>query len=360
LNRNVKMALRTLTTIMVIVAMVFAFFISAIRIFGVQVFGVLTGSMEPTYPTGSLIYVADVEAEDLRVNDVITFSLSPNVIATHRIVEVVPDENNPSIVRFRTKGDANTSVDASLVSANNIIGRVVFSVPQLGYVANYIQSPPGIYVAIAVSALMIVFVFITDSVTNDKKDANGQPTQESSSFAKSVNQLSIKLLGKPLMKEKQPDAPQGYQPQQPYPQQGYQQQGYQQQPYQPQYQQQYQQQYQPPQQYQQYQQYPPQQYPQQGYQQQPQQYQQQGYGQQPQYQQQYQQQRQPRQAAYQQQGYGQQPQYQQQYQQPQQGYGHYQQQAAPGYGQQYPQQGYAQQPQQGYVRQSRQNRYQGQ
>ena len=337
------MALRTITTIMVVVALVFAFFISAIRIFGVQVFGVLTGSMEPTYPTGSLIYVSDVDTNDLRVNDVITFSLSPGVIATHRIVEVVPDENNPSQVSFRTKGDANNVVDQSLVSPRNVIGKVVFSVPQLGYIASYIQSPPGIYVAIAVSTLMIAFALIPDSVTSEKKGPNGEPLPEES-FTESINKLAIKLMGKPLLKQKAPQGQAaypggGYAPQQ-YPQ-GYQQpmqQGYQQ----PQYQQQYprQMQYQQPQQY-------PQQYQQpvqQGYQQ-PQYQQPQGYAQ-PQYQQpqQYPQQ-------YQQQGY-QQPQYQQQ---PRQGYQQPQYQQP----QPYPQQGY-QQPQQGYVRQSRQNRYQGQ
>lgn len=163
--------LKNMATAMVIAAMVFAFLIAGIRIFGVQVYGVLTGSMEPAYPTGSLIYVKKVDAEDLRVNDVITFSVSPNVIATHRIVELVPDEQNPSIIRYRTKGDANKDVDAALVSANNIIGKAMFAIPKMGYLANYIQKPPGIYVAILVCGLMIAFVFYTDSLENKKKTA---------------------------------------------------------------------------------------------------------------------------------------------------------------------------------------------
>ena len=163
--------LKNLSTGLVIVSMIFAFLIAGIRIFGVQVYGVLTGSMEPTYPTGSLIYVRRVDADDLRVNDVITFSMSANVIATHRIVEIVPDESNPSIVRYRTKGDANNDVDASLVNASNIIGKVMFSVPQMGYVANFIQHPPGIYVAILICGLMVAFVFYTDALENRQKEA---------------------------------------------------------------------------------------------------------------------------------------------------------------------------------------------
>jgi len=171
-NKKTIRFLKNLSTGLVIVAMVFAFLIAGIRIFGVQVYGVLTGSMEPAYPTGSLIYVKRVDTSDLRVNDVITFSISPGVIATHRIVELVPDENNPSVIQYRTKGDANKDVDASLVSANNIIGKAMFAIPVMGYVANFIQHPPGIYIAILVCGLMIGFVFYTDSLESKQNAAS--------------------------------------------------------------------------------------------------------------------------------------------------------------------------------------------
>ena len=161
--------LKSLSTGLVIAAMVFAFLIAGIRLFGVQVYGVLTGSMEPSYPVGSLIYVRDAKPSNLRVNDVITFSVTPGVIATHRIVEIVPDESNPTIVRYRTKGDANRDVDASLVSANQIIGKAMFAVPVLGYVASFIQQSQGIYVAILVCGLLIAFVFYTESLDEKLK-----------------------------------------------------------------------------------------------------------------------------------------------------------------------------------------------
>ncbi len=286
MNQKTIRFLKNLSTGMVVIAIVFAFLIAGIRILGFEVFGVLTGSMEPTYPTGSLIYVKDVDPADLRVNDVITFSISPNVIATHRIVEIVPDEQYPTIVRYRTKGDANKDVDASLVSAGNIIGKAMFAVPQLGYLASYIQQPPGIYVAILVCGLMIAFVFYTDSLENKQKQSEGQPQQpdEKKGFdlVGLINKASMKLLKRPLIEQKQEESlNQGYTPAQPqqmqYPQ--YQQpmqypQGYPQQMQQPQQgQQMYYPQYQQPMQY-------PQGYPQQM--QQPQQGQQMYY---PQYQQ---------------------------------------------------------------------------
>ncbi|MBO5500862.1 MAG: signal peptidase I [Clostridia bacterium] len=232
MNPKTIRSLKTLSTAMVLVAVVFVFLIAGVRIFGIQVFGVLTGSMEPSYPTGSLIYVKDVEPSKLRVNDVITFSISPNVIATHRIVEIVPDENNPSVVRYRTKGDANNDVDASLVNANNIIGKALFAIPQMGYLASYIQQPPGLYVAILVCGLMIAFVFYTDSLENKQKQGNAaqqrpQAAAKRVDVTKIINQLSVKLLGKSMLKPKNvtpTDASsfrQGYVPQQPVQQYGY-------------------------------------------------------------------------------------------------------------------------------------------
>lgn len=160
--------LRSLTTVLVCIAVLFSFFVSIIQVFGFRVYGVLSGSMEPAYPTGSLIYVRNVDPDDLRIGDAITFSLSPNVIATHRIVGIVPDENNPSFRRFQTKGDANRSVDTSLVSPSNVIGKVAFSLPYLGKIADYIQKPPGLYVAILVSGVLIALVILTDSKASKK------------------------------------------------------------------------------------------------------------------------------------------------------------------------------------------------
>lgn len=69
--------------------------------------------------------------------------LDENTVATHRVVEVVPDEDDPSTLRFRTKGDANDAEDGSLVHYKNVIGTPVFTIPKLGYAANYIQPPPA-------------------------------------------------------------------------------------------------------------------------------------------------------------------------------------------------------------------------
>lgn len=166
--KNFKKIWNVVTTILVAVVVMIAVLLVGARVIGLQVFTVLSGSMEPTYHTGSLIYVKDIEPFDLESGDVITFMLDEDTIATHRITEVVPDEEDSTVIRFRTKGDANDVEDGSLVHYKNVIGTPVFTIPYIGYVANYIQNPPGIYAAIATGAILLMLVFIPDLFDDEK------------------------------------------------------------------------------------------------------------------------------------------------------------------------------------------------
>lgn len=156
-----------ITTVIVAVAVVFAMLLVGVRFFGLQVYTVLSGSMEPEYPTGSLIYVKKTDVSEISVGSVITFMLDKNTVATHRVTQIIPDENYPTVVRFRTKGDANDSEDGNLVHCNNVIGVPVITIPYLGYVANYIQNPPGLYIAIAAGVFLILIVFLPDIFFGD-------------------------------------------------------------------------------------------------------------------------------------------------------------------------------------------------
>ena len=168
--KNLKRIWNTVTTILVAVVVMAAVMLVGARLIGLQVFTVLSGSMEPTYHTGSLIYVKDADSFTLEAGDVITFMLDENTVATHRITEVVPDENDTSVVRFRTKGDANDAEDGSLVHYKNVIGTPVFTIPYMGYVANYIQNPPGMYIAIAAGAMLLLMAFLPDLLFPEKEE----------------------------------------------------------------------------------------------------------------------------------------------------------------------------------------------
>ena len=133
---KIKKIWNACTTVLVGLVVVLALLLVGARLFGMQVFTVLSGSMEPTYHVGSLIYVRDVDYRELKEGDVITFMMDEDTVATHRIMGVVPDENDPTVLRYRTKGDANDAEDGTLLHYKNVIGSPVFTLPKLGYVAN--------------------------------------------------------------------------------------------------------------------------------------------------------------------------------------------------------------------------------
>ena len=163
-----------ISTVLVVIIVVLAVALVGVRLFGIQTYTVLSGSMEPTYHTGSLIYVVKVDYKDLKVGDPITFMLDEDTIATHRIVEVIPDPEDPEVIRYRTKGDANKVEDGGTVHYKNIIGKPVFTIPGLGYIANFVQKPPGMYFAIAAGVLLIVLIFLPDLLAKgDKKNKSG-------------------------------------------------------------------------------------------------------------------------------------------------------------------------------------------
>ena len=106
-----------ISTILVVIVVLFALLLVGVRLIGLKPFTVLSGSMEPTYHTGSLIYVKSVDPMTIEAGTPITFMLDENTIATHRVVGVVPDEEDPTVVRFRTKVRSST-VRTSSASPN--------------------------------------------------------------------------------------------------------------------------------------------------------------------------------------------------------------------------------------------------
>ena len=164
MNKTFKKIWNAVTWVIVAAAVLLAVLLVGVRLAGLQVFTVLSGSMEPTYHTGSLIYVKKVDPYTIKEGQPITFMLDENTVATNRVVGIVPDEEDPTVIRFRTKGDANEAEDGSLVHYKNVIGTPVFSIPKLGYLANYIQHPPGTYVAVSAGAAVLLLMFLPELI----------------------------------------------------------------------------------------------------------------------------------------------------------------------------------------------------
>ena len=187
MSKTLKCIWNWLSGIVVTLVVLLAIALVGVRLVGLQPFVVLSGSMEPNYPVGSLIYVQSVDYKQLQVDDPITYMISQNTVVTHRIIEVLVDEEDPNTIRYFTQGDANDVPDGTSVHYKNIIGKPVFTIPYLGYLSNYIQNPPGTYVAIAVGALLILLVFLPDvfadeerskKTKNDPRHRNNTPRRD--------------------------------------------------------------------------------------------------------------------------------------------------------------------------------------
>ena len=172
---SLKKLWSVLSTLIVIAVVALAILLAGGRIVGLTPYVVLSGSMEPTYHTGSLIYDKKVDPFTLKEGDVITFMVSEDTLATHRIVGVVPDEDEPGTIRFRTKGDANDAEDGTLVHYKNVVGTPVFTIPYLGYFSNWITHAPGKYIAITAAVVFLILLFLPDMLKKadeaDKKAA---------------------------------------------------------------------------------------------------------------------------------------------------------------------------------------------
>lgn len=140
------------------------------QLFGIKPYAVMTGSMEPNFPVGCLVYVQDVEPSELKVDDVITFDRTipgqGSSIVTHRIAQTNPTERE-----FITKGDANESNDPQHVSYDSVIGKVVFGVPLVGYLALSADSWDGKVAMIAIIFGAMILCLVGDQIRRQARKA---------------------------------------------------------------------------------------------------------------------------------------------------------------------------------------------
>ena len=133
-----------LGTLLILAVFVLCLPITAPRIFGYEIYNVLSGSMEPAIPVGSVIYVEKVEPSQVEVDDVIAFHDGESVIA-HRVVT-----NRTSLGEFVTKGDANDVEDFDPIPYDALIGRVALHLPLLGHAMSLYASNVGkVYLLLA-------------------------------------------------------------------------------------------------------------------------------------------------------------------------------------------------------------------
>ena len=117
---------------------------------------VLTDSMDPKIESGDLIICKTVEAEEIKVNDIISFfdpAGNGMSIVTHRVIEIV--EENGEIF-FRTRGDNNNTEDKELVPAANLVGMYKLRIAGAGNIAMFMQSTTGLIVCIVIPIILLI------------------------------------------------------------------------------------------------------------------------------------------------------------------------------------------------------------
>lgn len=163
------------------------------KLFGIRIYGVLTGSMTPAYSVGGVVYVKETDASDIQVGDVITFKMGTNTeyVMTHRVVEM-----DGSF--FVTKGDANNEVDPEPVSYDRLIGKVVLFLPGLAGVAEFVNSSTGRSVLIMLFASAFMMWIVADMLAPSKKK---QSSNQSEAIAENVqpNKHKKKQSGNPVI-----------------------------------------------------------------------------------------------------------------------------------------------------------------
>ena len=188
--RAIKKIWNFFNTLLVTAVVLLAIALVGVRLIGLTPYAVLSGSMEPTYHVGSLIYVKDIAPEEVEVGMPLTFIVNEDLlIATHRVVDVaiietkeepvldeegqpVLDENGEEVLEevpleepvyyYQTKGDANEDVDGSAVHYKNIVGTPVFSVPYLGYLSSWLQTRKGMIMGISIALVVLILTFLPD------------------------------------------------------------------------------------------------------------------------------------------------------------------------------------------------------
>lgn len=138
---------------------------------GYQVFEVVSGSMEPEIPVGSVVYVKQVEPSTLKVGDVVAYQDESGVVV-HRVTT-----NRTSIGELVTKGDANNVEDFSPIPYNAVLGRAEVHIPYVGTFMSIYSTMAGKVYLLLVAACGVMLNMVGASMRKRKREAAAAQTE---------------------------------------------------------------------------------------------------------------------------------------------------------------------------------------
>lgn len=145
------------------------------KIGGVSFFRIVTGSMEPEIPVGSVIICKETDIDQIQTDDIVCFrSLNPVILGetvTHRVVDI--DENSEGDRLLITRGDANLSADPEYVTQGNLIGKVTYYAKDNNIMASFVNiltDKIGFMVLILIPTLLIAGFILRSCMMNIREE----------------------------------------------------------------------------------------------------------------------------------------------------------------------------------------------
>lgn len=137
----------------------------------INAYVVLTGSMLPQIQIKDVVVTKKVDAEKLKKDDIITFLSSDSrfegLTVTHRIVDKKVNEVTGE-VEYITKGDNNNAPDMALAQDSNVLGKVIFKIPKIGYLQEILATKGGWIIVILIPCLLVISYDIVQLIKNIK------------------------------------------------------------------------------------------------------------------------------------------------------------------------------------------------
>lgn len=156
----------------ILIALIVLFIINLIlsfeentHILGIYMFNIVSESMEPTFYKDDLVVVRKCSEKELKKGDIITFKQEDRTIS-HRIDGITKEKGE---VKFITKGDNNEVRDQELVEVQDIYGKVLFSIKDVGKVIHYIQNARGFINIVMFIIILFVLISLRDNQKNSRK-----------------------------------------------------------------------------------------------------------------------------------------------------------------------------------------------
>lgn len=130
--------------------------------FGIKIFCIISGSIEPNISVNDLVIIKEVPQDEIQVNDIISYDINGEII-THRVVDIYENANGE--IQYITQGDANNIEDSTPIIYENIKGKYIGKIPQVGRIVLALKSKTTLGIVLTV----LITLYIFEQRTNRKK-----------------------------------------------------------------------------------------------------------------------------------------------------------------------------------------------